>query len=114
MIGRPFRRIRVPKKSEASGVMLSRRGGWGGGGGAARKCCPCAGTGPWIILGDDYWQKEGLSSDKIWCRAVTQGQLGGGGGAAKKSCQCAGTRPWIILGHDYWQNEGLSLRGNYN
>ena len=62
MIGRPFRRIRVPKKSEASGVMLSRRGAWGGGGGgAARKCCPCAGTGPWIILDNDYCQKHDMS-----------------------------------------------------
>ena len=32
-----------------------------GGGGAARKCCPCAGTGPWIILDDDYCQKHDMS-----------------------------------------------------
>ena len=66
MIGRTLRRIRAPKKITSQRHLVScchaGAGGGGGGGGAAKKC-QCAGTGPWRILGDDYWQNAGLSSE---------------------------------------------------
>ena len=96
-----------PKKitSQRHLVSCCHAGAGGRGGRAAKKCCQGAGTGLWIILGDD---SKKIRSQRHLVSCCHAGAGGGGGGAAKKCCQGAGTGLWIILGDDYWQKEGLS------